>query len=110
MGEKTASTSWEGVIGDQLRALRIEQGIDQREMAARAGIALNAVKRVENGWGSTLISLIRMLEVLGRTDWLGSLHVATSRRRISKRERAIQKGDADERPLWMAWIFGHLRA
>jgi transcriptional regulator with XRE-family HTH domain len=61
---------WEIEVGRQLRELRLRQNMDQRELAARAGIALNAVKNIEAGRGSTLSSLIKTLRVLERTDWL----------------------------------------
>jgi len=67
------STEWEAELGRQIRALRLRQNLDQRQLAERAGIALNAVKNLERGRGSTLRSLIQALRVLNRTDWLGAL-------------------------------------
>jgi transcriptional regulator with XRE-family HTH domain len=64
---------WEEEIGRQLRALRLRKNIGQQQLAAQAGIALNAVKRLESGKGSALTSLIKVLRSLGRTEWLGSL-------------------------------------
>lgn len=60
-------------LGLSLRALRIRRNLDQQSLAAQAGIALNAVKNLENGGGSTLHSLISVLRALDRTDWLTSL-------------------------------------
>ena len=70
--------NWEAELGKQLRALRLRQNLDQRDVAARAGIALNAVKNLESGKGATLHSLIQVLRVLNRTDWLSALSPAVS--------------------------------
>ncbi|MEI7945178.1 MAG: helix-turn-helix transcriptional regulator [bacterium] len=64
---------WEAEFGQHLRALRLRQNIDQRQLAERADVALNVVKKLEGGKGSTLTSLIKVLRVLGREDWLSSL-------------------------------------
>ena len=64
---------WETELGRQVRALRLRQNLDQRELAARAGVALNAVRHLETGKGATVRSLIKVLRTLGRTDWLQSL-------------------------------------
>ena len=47
-------------------------------MAQQAGIALNAVKRLESGQGTTLFSLIQALRVLHKEDWLRTLAPAVS--------------------------------
>ncbi len=60
-------------LGQRLRDLRLRQNIDQIDLAARAGVALNAVKRLESGRGGTTRSLIRIVKALGREDWLAAL-------------------------------------
>ena len=65
-------------LGRQIRALRLRQNLDQRQLAERAGIALNAVKNLELGKGATLRSLVRALRVLNRVDWLRALAPAVS--------------------------------
>jgi transcriptional regulator with XRE-family HTH domain len=70
---------WEVWLGEQIRGLRLANDIDQRELAARAQIALNAVKRVETGRGATIASLIKILVVLGKTAWLEMLNPEVSR-------------------------------
>ena len=67
------SDDWEAELGRQIRALRLRQNIDQRQLAKRAGIALNAVKNLESGKGATLRSLVQALRVLNRVDWLRAL-------------------------------------
>ena len=60
-------------FGQQLRDLRLRRNIDQRQLAEQAGVALNAVKNLENGRGATLSSLVKVLRSLGRADWLETL-------------------------------------
>ena len=72
------SREWEVELGQQIRALRLRQNLDQQQLAKRAGIALNAVKNLERGKGATLRSLIQTLRVLNRVDWLRALAPAVS--------------------------------
>ncbi len=60
-------------FGQQLRDLRLRRNIDQRQLAEQAGVALNAVKNLENGRGATLTSLVKVLRSLGRAGWLKTL-------------------------------------
>lgn len=60
-------------FGRQLRDMRLRRNIDQRQLAEQAGVALNAVKNLENGRGATLSSLVKVLRSLGRADWLETL-------------------------------------
>ena len=69
---------WEAELGRQLRVLRLRQNVDQRTLAERAGVALNVVKRLESGRGSTVASFIRVLRALGRDDWIDTLAPAVS--------------------------------
>jgi transcriptional regulator with XRE-family HTH domain len=64
---------WEQTLGEQIRNLRLLRNIDQRDLAAQAGVALNAVKGLEAGRTATTKTLINVLRVLNRTDWLASL-------------------------------------
>lgn len=69
---------WESTLGRQLRDLRLRQNVDQRLLAEQAGVALNAVKHLEAGKGSTITTLVKVLRALGRADWLGTLAPAVS--------------------------------
>lgn len=64
---------WEQEIGQQLRRMRLLQDIDQRVLAERAGVSLNALKNLEGGKGATIRSFVRVLRALGRAEWLTSL-------------------------------------
>jgi transcriptional regulator with XRE-family HTH domain len=65
-------------LGKQLRLLRLRRGLDQRELAREAGVALNVVKGLESGRGATVTSLIKVLRILGQADWLATLAPAVS--------------------------------
>src|SRR5690349_2079694 len=97
ISDKTPA-EWAEELGRQLRDLRLRLNVDQRQIAGRAGVALNVVKNLEAGKGATLTSLIKVLRALGRADWLGSLapvvsispmqmlKTKTPRQRASKRK------------------------
>jgi transcriptional regulator with XRE-family HTH domain len=68
----------EAAFGQQLRDLRLRRNIDQRQLAEQAGVALNAVKNLENGRGATMTSLVKVLRSLGRADWLETLAPAVA--------------------------------
>lgn len=73
METRLTTAEWEAELGQHLRDLRLRQNIDQRQLAERADVALNAVKRLEAGIGATVTSLIKVLRALGREEWLGTL-------------------------------------
>lgn len=83
----------EQVLAQQLRTLRLRQNLDQRELAARSGVALGVVKRLESGRGATLKSLIKVLRTLGRADWIHSLapEVTISPLQMLKTKRPRQR-------------------
>jgi transcriptional regulator with XRE-family HTH domain len=70
-----ASTSGEleQQLGSRLRQLRLLRNIDQRTLAARAGVSLNALKHLESGRGARVHSLVKVLRALDRADWLETL-------------------------------------
>ena len=70
--EKTAA-EWEETLGEQIKALRLRHNLSQRELAERGDLALNAVKNIEAGRGGTLTSLMKILRILGKTDWISAL-------------------------------------
>ena len=80
-------------FGRQLRDLRLRRNIDQRQLAEQAGVALNAVKNLENGRGATLTSLVKVLRALGRADWLETLAptVAISPMQLLKTKQPRQR-------------------
>jgi len=77
MNDKTPE-EWEVELGQQVRDVRLRQNIDQQRLAEQAGVALNVVKRLEGGKGTTVTSLIKILRALGRVEWLSTLAPAVS--------------------------------
>lgn len=88
------------VLGGHLRALRLRQSLDQQTLAARAGIALNAVKKLEYGKNGTVRSLLQVLRALGREDWLNALapQVSISPLEILERKAPRQRASRVARP------------
>ncbi len=88
-------------LGRQLRDLRLRRNIDQRVLADQAGVALNAVKNLENGKGATLSSLVKVLRTLGRADWLQTLAptVDVSPMRMLKARHPRQRASKSRGPL-----------
>ena len=67
------STELEQRLGERLRELRLLKNLDQRTLAERAGVSLNAVKHLEAGSGARVHSLISVLRALNRESWLDTL-------------------------------------
>jgi transcriptional regulator with XRE-family HTH domain len=59
---------WE--LGDKLKRLRLNKNLDQRSLAARAGVSVRALRNLESGEGSTLKTLLSVIRALGRESWL----------------------------------------
>lgn len=60
-------------LGARLRELRILRSLDQRSLATRAGVSLNAIKHLESGQGARVNSLVKVLRALDRAEWLQTL-------------------------------------
>ena len=57
-------------IGERVKRHRLNRTLSQKEVAERAGIGLASVDRLEEGKGSTLANLIRVLTALDALDSL----------------------------------------
>lgn len=57
-------------IGERVRRYRLNRNFSQKEVAERAGIGLASVARLEDGQGSTLANLIRVLTALDALESL----------------------------------------
>ena len=69
----TSAEHWEARVGTQVRALRIASLMAQAELAERANISTKTLGALERGEGSSLKTLIKVIRVLDRTDWLDDL-------------------------------------
>lgn len=57
-------------IGERVRRQRLNRNLSQKEIAGKAGIGLRSVARLEDGQGSTLANLIRVLNALDALESL----------------------------------------
>ena len=71
MGRTT--DEWEARIGRQIRAERLRRGIDQASLASAANISTPSLSALENGAGSRLSTLVKVVRALGREAWLDDL-------------------------------------
>lgn len=63
----------ENQVGEDLRARRLQRNLTQATLAERAGVSVNALKRLESGQGSSLRTLICLVRALDRTDWFRAI-------------------------------------
>jgi transcriptional regulator with XRE-family HTH domain len=90
----------EAALGASLKALRLDLNIDQKTVADQAGISIGALKNLENGRGSTVRSLVSILRVLGRAEWLtaiapvASINPLTHTGAVTPRQRAASPRSA----------------
>ena len=96
------SDDLERLLGSHLRALRIRRNLTQRALAERANVALGAVRNAESGRGATIRTLVRILKVLERTDWIEALapQVSVSPLQVltSRSRRPRQRASAARTP------------
>jgi transcriptional regulator with XRE-family HTH domain len=59
-------------LGGSLRLLRLNRNIEQKTLAAQAGVSVQALKNLERG-KATLRTLVSILRALGREEWLRSI-------------------------------------
>lgn len=67
-------------LGERLRALRLNRNLAQREVAAKAGVSLRSVINLEGGKGSTVETLVRVLNAM---DAAGVLETIAPQPQIS---------------------------
>lgn len=60
-------------VGKQARDYRIRKGMEQTEVAEIAGVSERTVRALEQGHGSSLGSLLRVMKALGCLDGLNHL-------------------------------------
>jgi len=84
-------------LGASLRQLRLDRNLEQATLAGRAGISLRSLQRLELGQGSTTHTLLSVLRLLGREDWLNTIapvatiNPLTMPRTAKPRRRAREK-------------------
>lgn len=63
----------EALIGKNLRAKRLQRNIEQRTLAAHAGISVHALQNLEGGKGSSLRTLLLVAKFLDQLGWIDAL-------------------------------------
>ena len=61
------------LLGQRLRALRLSNNLSQAELAARAGVSLMMLRRLESGGEGPLLAWVKLLQALHASDVLASI-------------------------------------
>jgi transcriptional regulator with XRE-family HTH domain len=98
--DSTTTEEAEERLGERIRALRLSKNLDQAAVAERAGVSLRTVKNLENGRGSSVATLVRVVRALGRSEWFDALQpaVAISPLRMLAQERRDSAPQRASRP------------
>ncbi|MDA0706601.1 MAG: helix-turn-helix transcriptional regulator [Proteobacteria bacterium] len=96
-------------LGSKLERLRLSKNINQSALAEEAGVSRRTITRLENGDGTSLDTLIRVMRALGIVDRLETLLPDPATRPIERiklggreRKRArMKKGSSAD-----AWSWG----
>ena len=92
--DEKAKDFFELSIGNSIKRLRLLKNIDRETLCKMAGVSMNAVRHLENGSGASIKTLVKVAQVLGKSDWLlgispeisiNPLHGKRQRQRASKR-------------------------
>jgi len=73
MVKRITTAEIQGSLGERIRDLRIRVGLSQLETAEKANIGVRAIHNLENGTGTTLDTLVRVLRALGAEDDLRAI-------------------------------------
>ena len=86
--DRMTDEEWAVLFGTHIKNLRLQKNLGQEALAEEAGISPGALKNLENGQGATLKTLIKVLRILKRLTWLGTIHrvgeTPVARQRASK--------------------------
>jgi transcriptional regulator with XRE-family HTH domain len=63
----------EAVIGEKIRAYRLDRNLPQEVVASKAGISRGSLQRMEAGQGSTLRAFVGVLKALQLEEWFETL-------------------------------------
>jgi transcriptional regulator with XRE-family HTH domain len=72
---KTISTpqELELLLGENIKALRLQKNLDRKTLCRQADISENALRHLEAGQGTTIKTLVRVLRALDRQEWISSI-------------------------------------
>jgi transcriptional regulator with XRE-family HTH domain len=90
-------------IGRRLKRRRLDRNLTQQEVADRAGLTRTTIGEFERGASSSMLTLIRILRVLGALEELdnflpesGPSPLQLAKRQGRQRQRASRRKSADE--------------
>ena len=63
----------EVILGENVKALRLQKNLDRQTLCEQAGVSESALRHLEGGKGATLKTLIRIVKALDRESWLTSI-------------------------------------
>ena len=58
------------ILGKNIRAARLEENITQEEAAKRSGISLKALRNLEDGVNTSVLTLISVCRTIKKTGWI----------------------------------------
>ena len=61
------------ILGERMRALRIDQGMKMSDLSARAAVSKDTLSSLEHGRSITTESLVRILNALGQGNAISNL-------------------------------------
>ena len=62
---ENTETSALTMIGERMKALRIQKDMDQMELSEHCGLSRGTISNLENGRGASLLNLLKILRSLG---------------------------------------------
>ena len=98
MATRHTTEEWAALLGESLKALRLDRNLDQRTLGARAGVSLHALKNLESGAGATVRTFVQVLRALGREEWLKSLAPVATINPLTMPRSARPRQRASRRP------------
>jgi len=99
-------------LGQRLRQIRLSRNLTQEQMAGEAGITPPTVNKLEHGKPVQLLTLIRVMRVLGMLDELDVAIPAAAPSpvdQLRRRRRARQRASSPRHPpehAPVAWRWG----
>lgn len=65
--------SLEKRLGKDIKSIRLLKNLRREDLCKVAGVSMNGLRHLENGTGTSLSTFIRVVQALGKTDWLTSI-------------------------------------
>lgn len=87
----------EADLGEKLKRMRLNKNLEQKTLAARAGVSVRALRNLESGAGSTVKTLLSIVRALGRESWLETVAPIPTINPVTMTSRAAQRVRATSR-------------